>query len=167
METSTSIANFFIKKSNEEGTPFSPMKIIKLTYIAYGWYGALFDKKMLFEEDVQAWKYGPVIPSLYHNLKHFRNNGVDELIVTIDLDSGEDGYKISEPLPKGQEKMEFLEKIWETYAGFTAVQLSWLTHQEGTPWEVAWNKLGGKDKEGFVIPFSLIAKYYLRKADGE
>ena len=44
------------------------MKIIKLVYIAHGHYLAKNDSP-LFTEKVEAWDYGPVIPSLYHEFK--------------------------------------------------------------------------------------------------
>ena len=40
----TTVANYFIDKYSKTGD-LTPMKIIKLTYIAYGWYLALTDKK--------------------------------------------------------------------------------------------------------------------------
>ena len=46
----TTVANYFIDKYAKVGN-LTPMKIIKLTYIAYGWYLALTNKeKKLVDE---------------------------------------------------------------------------------------------------------------------
>jgi uncharacterized phage-associated protein len=40
-----------------------------MLYYAQGWHLAFFDFP-LFEDNIYAWKYGPVIHSVYHNYKH-------------------------------------------------------------------------------------------------
>ena len=76
-----SIANYFIDKANEnrEGRhPFTLLRLVKYVYIAYGFGMAILDKKIIDErfDKVEAWKYGPVIPSVYHSFKH---NGKDPI----------------------------------------------------------------------------------------
>ena len=46
------------------------MKLQKLVYIAHGWHLGLFDG-LLISERVEAWRWGPVIESLYHEFKEF------------------------------------------------------------------------------------------------
>ena len=68
-------ANFFIKKALENNVELSPMKLIKFAYIAQGSALAAY-KKCLFRETIEAWKYGSVVPDLYHNLKKYGDNTV-------------------------------------------------------------------------------------------
>lgn len=63
------IANFFVKKAQEEQIPLTLMKIIKLVYIAHGWHLA-HKKSPLISEPVEAWPYGPVVPSVYMPLSN-------------------------------------------------------------------------------------------------
>ena len=56
------VANFMLDKADQEGRPVTQMKLLKLVYIAYGWYLSLVNKK-LFSEEIYAWKHGPVIRS--------------------------------------------------------------------------------------------------------
>jgi len=70
-----SIASYFLHKAAESNQTLTPMKVIKLVYLAHAWNLGLFGNP-LFEEKAQAWKYGPVIPSLYHALKFFGNEDV-------------------------------------------------------------------------------------------
>jgi uncharacterized phage-associated protein len=120
----TTVANYFIEKHSKDGE-LTPMKLLKLTYIAYGWYLAVTEKaKKLLNEQPVAWDYGPVFPSLYGNLKR-----VGDLKVKDKLPNQSLGEKIT------SEDEKFLEKIWSIYGKFDGVYLSALTHQEGTPWK--------------------------------
>ena len=72
------VANFFVRKGIEEqDSGMTPMKVLKLSYIAYGWYLALYDSQ-LFNEPIQAWQYGPVIPSVYRAFKEYGNGRITE-----------------------------------------------------------------------------------------
>ena len=46
------------------------MKVQKLVYFAHGWHLGI-TKKPLINEQVEAWPYGAVIPSLYDYLKQW------------------------------------------------------------------------------------------------
>ncbi|TXK74611.1 DUF4065 domain-containing protein [Mesonia sp. K4-1] len=118
----TTIANYFIQEKAKFGK-LTSMKLIKLVYLAYSWYITLNGKnKPLTLEKAQAWKYGPVFPSLYKVIKR------------------EGKINVSEPLPNDKEETiskedsEFLEKIWDLYGKYNGVELSAMTHAEGTPW---------------------------------
>ncbi len=120
------IANFFIRRGIEENNLLNQMQVIKLTYIAHGWYLALTDKPLIYEL-VEAWKFGPVIYSLYHRLKHYYNKPItEELKVDIVFD---------EAFKKDSETQRFLGGIWDTYKKYSGIQLSALTHAQNTPWQ--------------------------------
>ena len=60
------IANYLIYLSEMIGEPLTNMKLQKLLYYCYAWF--LVDKnneEQLFDEEIQAWQYGPVIPLVY------------------------------------------------------------------------------------------------------
>ena len=71
MNSAKAIANYFLDKSID----LTPMKIIKLVYIAHGWHLAITDKPLI-EDYVQAWEFGPVIPDLYHEFKKYGNTPI-------------------------------------------------------------------------------------------
>jgi uncharacterized phage-associated protein len=60
----------FVSDSNA-GDLISNMKLQKLLYYQQGFHLAYFGKP-LFEEDIEAWMYGPVVPSVY---SHFKTEG--------------------------------------------------------------------------------------------
>lgn len=153
MENPLAIANYFIKKSLESGTEMTSMKLIKLVYISHGWYLALSGEPLL-AEGIQAWKYGPVVSSVYQETKRYGTGQISTLL----FDS-EGNY----PMPTSSEICTFLDKIWQLYGRFTGLQLSALTHEAGTPWYMTWNELGGNRRSSAIIGNDLIEEHYKSK----
>ncbi len=151
MEFSVSIANYFVRKSFETGKELTPMKLVKLTYIAHGWYLALKDEALL-SEAVQAWKYGPVVESVYESFKSY---GAQQ-IFKYAFDTEINNY----PMVQTKELRKFLDKIWEVYGNYTGIQLSALTHKKNTPWDITWNVEGGSKMKSAIIKDSLIKEHY-------
>jgi uncharacterized phage-associated protein len=61
--------NYIIKILNKKGvTDLTNLKLQKLLYCAYGVHLALFSEK-LFNDQIQAWKLGPVVPIIYQEFK--------------------------------------------------------------------------------------------------
>lgn len=151
--TPQDIANFFLDKAEEEGQPISAMKLQKLVYIAYGWYLALMGKR-LFEEDIEAWQHGPVIPSLYHEFKRFRGSPIEGRATIYDYDSND----LSIPgVDQGDEDtLSILGRVWNIYHPFSGWALRGKTHQPGTPWHQVYDP-GEMSKP---IPDELIAEHF-------
>lgn len=146
------VANFFIYKGIQENKILNPMKLQKLLFFAYGWYLSLYDKR-LFDKPIEAWKYGPVVASIYHDVKHYGNYSITEPISkTIFGDDSLFSIKYNTPTidPKDEDTIKFLDAIWSLFSKFSAIQLSNSTHTEGTP----WFKLASQ--YGFNIPNNAI-----------
>lgn len=144
MYNSFDIAFRLLNFAKEDGYIMPQMKLLKLTYIAHGYYLGFYDKA-LFIDEVQAWKFGPVIPSLYQITKRFGNHNVDSFIV---------GLYCKKTLTPEDDK--FLRMVWNAYKNNGGLQLSTLTHQEGTPWSQVY-------KEGIsdlTIDNEIIKDYY-------
>lgn len=154
MSSAKSVANYYIAKGLADAEPLTPMKLIKLVYLAHCWH-LKFTNDPLIDEQVQAWKYGPVIPSLYHSLKKWGDRPILEPLPTFSL--------FAQNPTEHPKSKQILDKVYEVYRRLTALQISTLTHQEGTPWWTVWEVQGGKYQKGAVIPNDLIRKYFGRK----
>ncbi|MBL8233482.1 MAG: DUF4065 domain-containing protein, partial [Bryobacterales bacterium] len=64
------VANRFLALAARDKKPIDHLKLQKLIYFAHGWYLA-FTGSPLLTEHVEAWQYGPVIPTVYHQFKRF------------------------------------------------------------------------------------------------
>jgi uncharacterized phage-associated protein len=123
------------------------MHIIKLVYIAHGW-NLGFARKALILEATEAWRYGPVIPVVYRKFKSFGGDPIE-----IELKNQ------SEKLSPHQNLM--LDFINDAYEDYDALQLSTMTHEEGTPWHTTYHGAG----PGAIIPNKLIEAHYIEKIE--
>ena len=133
MYSAKAIANYFLQKGEDTDVDITPMQILKLVYIAHGWNLALLDNPLI-EDRIEAWKYGPVIPSLYEEFKGFGRDPIakgyraEEVVAASIIPEANSEVELSDTL-------QLLDEVWDTYKGFDGIDLSELTHQEGTPWE--------------------------------
>ncbi|MCY4657970.1 MAG: DUF4065 domain-containing protein [Gammaproteobacteria bacterium] len=155
--TAIEAANWFIQKGMDEDDPCDQMKVHKLVYFSHAWHLGN-DMGPLFEEDVEAWQYGPVVPSLYRKIRKHGLQPIRELIQEFDwLEE-----KVKYPMPV-LEYDEFFEIIWGIYRSWTGIQLSNATHREGEPWEIMNRRGYLKDKT--IIRNSLIQQVYAQKVE--
>ncbi len=153
------IANFFIQKGISENNDLTLMKLNKLIYIAHGTNLAANDSPLI-DELVQAWKFGPVVSSIYHKLKYFGMFKITDEIPEIDLDDHgrivENNYKID-----NKNILRLLTKTWDNYKKYSGFQLSNWTHLPESPWYKVWFEDGGKNQREKPIPNELIKNYFL------
>ncbi len=145
MYKSIDIAAQIIKLSNEIGEPITNMKLQKLIYYVYAWY-AVEKGKPLFDEPIYAWKYGPVIASVYRAYQKF---GADVIKESVDGD----------PESIDDYTKKLIEEVFNIYGTKSAIDLMELTHSEA-PWRDTYKP--GDDTQ---IPFNLIQSYYKARKD--
>jgi uncharacterized phage-associated protein len=147
-----SIANYFLELAEQHGEQISPMKMQKLVYYAHGWYAGYIHQPLI-NESVEAWQYGPVIPSLYHEFKRFGSGSIKAK--AVDFVPG--GLAVVPP-PEDPNIRQFLENIWRSYSRYTGVALSEMTHAEGSPWHKTWQECSGM--RSVDIPFEVIDQHF-------
>lgn len=152
------IANYFLDLASRDGKELNPMKLQKLVYYAHGWNLAI-NGQPLIDEAVEAWTYGPVIPSLYHEFKKFGSGPITEKAMTLEI-SGPTSVRFIMPRVQDEETMSLLDTVWEAYGNLSAVQLSNLTHESDSPWSTIYSQSGGR--KGVDIPDELIKQYFAR-----
>jgi len=141
------IADDILKLAKQQGRSLTPMQVMKLTYIAYGWFLAMNGDR-LFDDRIEAWKYGPVIPNLYHATKHFGRNPIPTNLVS------------DAPISRIDLSV-FLESIVQNYSAYDGIALSNLTHRPGTPWQRVFKP----NEMGIQIPDEFIREHYQQALD--
>ena len=121
-----SVANVMIQKGIDAGEPLTPLQIIKLTYLCQAWMLAMYGRPM-FRQKVQAWQHGPVIPQVYHSVKHHGKNPVR---TPID----------AKPSIFSRNEKHILDEVYRVYGDFSGLELSSLTHVDGSPWHQVTNE---------------------------
>jgi uncharacterized phage-associated protein len=129
------IANYFLDKGDLDCIEISQMKLHKLVFIAYGWHLAL-KGETLFDEKIEAWEHGPVVRSLYPEFKNFGKDPITVRSVNPLPDWLEDYVpRVDET---DYDTRLILDRVWESFKGFTAWALRNKTHEPDTPWAKAY-----------------------------
>ena len=119
------------------------LKLQKLVYLCFADY--LCDTgKELFTDKIYAFKYGPVVDTVYKRYKEYGYKPIDE--EKKDIDS----KNISEMPAKsrilfaecGTEKLISIEKTLKKYGSLSAADLVDLTHKDNAPWSKSFKGLG-------------------------
>lgn len=115
------IANLLLAYANqsEDGDLMSNLKLQKMLYYQQGFHLAYFDTP-LFNEDFEAWMYGPVIPSVYERFKEYGNKGIEPPADTL--------------VELTREEEALFQEVFNVYDEYSASGLVRLTHSE-TPWK--------------------------------
>lgn len=137
------IAKKIISKVDlDAGDAMTNLKLQKLLYYMQGFHLAMFDKP-LFDNEIEAWMYGPVVPAVYENYSPQGKN----------LLYNEEGYT---PIQLQDEEEDLFNQVYEAYGQFSAVKLMNMTHDE-TPWKSV--EIG----KGNIISHKLLKDYFITR----
>lgn len=146
------IASFFIRKG------VSPLKLQKLLYYSQVWYFVKF-RKRLFNDDLQAWMYGPVVYDVWDKLKYIKRSAIIPNNKATDVNLFSD-------------VSNHLDDVWDTYGGLPLAQLVDLVRKE-LPWKHC--KKGSLDSQPSINPipvddyttkdFALTSQYRIPRID--
>jgi len=119
--TADNIAGWFIDFNSryvetEEAEFLSPMKLQKLLYYAQGAFLAI-DNTALFDDDIEIWEHGPVVPSVYQKYRKYGAGGIAKNESDTSAEINEHTYGM-------------LFGIYEKYGKYSASQLRNMTHRE-------------------------------------
>ncbi|MBE2897259.1 DUF4065 domain-containing protein [Pasteurellaceae bacterium HPA106] len=120
---SLAVANYLLDKAKSNKNTLTPMQLIKLAYIAHGWMLGKYGAALLLEP-VEAWQYGPVIPSIYQTVKKYRSAPIEFI----------EGYSPYAPIKFTDHETEIMDTVYDKYAKYDGITLSSATHQPESPW---------------------------------
>lgn len=153
----TDIAHIVTHYVNQKGDTISPKKLQKLLYYVEAWNLVHLDTPLI-EEDFEAWVHGPVLPSLYHELKQFGFN--DLKVVADEFDTPDD--LVNAIIVKNKitdEQLELIYSVLDKYGSMTSFQLELLSHNE-TPWIEAREGVPPHQPCNNIIPKPKIKAFY-------
>lgn len=136
------VANAFLQLARENGKSLTNMQVQKLVFLAQGYSLAVLGRCM-YENNIHAWQFGPVVPRLYKDLQVYGSGNVEADLKSDDI------------IDPQSEEFEVLAGVWDAYGSSSGGQLSALTHKAGSPWEKQWNR-----KRFDPIPVEEIKAYY-------
>lgn len=160
-ESALSVANYFVQKSLDDNKDLKPLKLMKLVYIAHGYMLALLDRSVFNPrfDKVEAWKLGPVVPSVYHSFKMYGNSPILKLTGALQGARIVDGNMVAdyiEPILKDKEAIRVCDYVWYRYGTqYNDSTLVSLLHRQGSPWATVYEE--GKNN---IIPDEFTKAYY-------
>ena len=142
------IAKYILSK-----TKCTHMKLEKLVYFCFAEYLCQYNKE-LYEDDIYAYKWGPVVKSVYSRYKGYKE------IETEDIDAS-DVFEMPARsrilfAEDGVRKMQIIDEVIKKYGNLLASDLVKLTHRDFTPWYVS----GQGELNNEVITNEVIKKYH-------
>ncbi|MCY3998560.1 MAG: DUF4065 domain-containing protein [Flavobacteriaceae bacterium] len=153
--TAAHVTNYILHKARKEKIPMNNIKLQKLLYIFFGWYYIIGDRKELYQESIQAWRLGPVIPMIYQQYKHRRREDIRQEDDAVYLDDKTLQLTHAPWDDIDDETQQNLSVIWDFYKKKPTEDLISLTHQRNTPWWATYDPSMKKR-----IPVPLIKRYY-------
>lgn len=140
MANVTDVAKYILESLGE----ITAMKLQKLVYYSQAW-NLVWEEQPLFNEEIQAWANGAVVPALYHH--HRRQFSVVSENIPGNINSLTPNQKTN------------IDKVLEFYGSYTAQQLSDINHQEA-PWIKAREGYPPMANCNNEIPIASIYEYH-------
>lgn len=143
MADARNVADCFLYLDGQQdgSTGVSNLKLQKLTYYAQGFHCAIFGTP-LFDESIEAWAHGPVVPDLYHTFKCYGS-------APIPAPEHFDENCLSES------EFEVIEEVFSVFGQYAAWKLRDMTHEE-LPWI-------NHEKNASPIPVTELREYFLTR----
>lgn len=109
---------------DEAESDMTPMKLQKLLYYCQGYSLALRDQPA-FDEEILAWRYGPVVRSVYNEYKQYKGMCLP--------------FSLAEDIPRMGDDVEAIARmVMRDKAKYSPSALVKMTHDEPA-WQEAWN----------------------------
>lgn len=137
------VINWFLSQATCENR-ITHLALQKLLYFSQAW-NYVFNKKLLFEDDCEAWAHGAVFRDVYDKFKKFKYNPLPYVDTKVNLTKEE------------IEVLEFVKKYY--FDIYTPKTLELICHLE-SPYKIARKDYGELDRCGEVIEKDTIREYY-------
>lgn len=150
------IARYIIKYSNDQDYGVSNLKLQKILYFIQAYF-LIQTNSPCFKEPIEAWDFGPVVPTVYKQYKMYASADVPTMESYISFD-GDDIWKskrirFNKINIKDEDKI-LINKVVDKFSEYSATDLVTLT-QHQTPWIDAFSL--GKNNE---ISLDTIKDYF-------
>lgn len=138
MNSALDVAKYVITYCSQRDNPISNLHLQKTLYYVQKYF--LMQGKIAFEDDFEAWQFGPVIPSVYYYFCGYGGMEIDQEF-DVQLDKSTNLRSIDSIV---YAKMTL--NPWELVAD---------THKKGSAWDEIYNNGHGFQ---LIIPQDLIRK---------
>ena len=152
------VADHVLVLARRGGGQLDPLQLNKLCYITQGF--CLGESgEPAFKDVIEAWKYGPVVKSVYRKFRQYGRAPITH------LSDGRTSLNYDKYLPSPEEHAESAHlpgrttraarRVVSAYGKYSGIELLKMTHYVGTPWHKVYSPSCNKP-----IPTPLILEHY-------
>lgn len=133
------VARYMIDSAARNGIPLSNLKLQKLIYFEWKEYYEQTGNRLFDDDFFHAWKFGPVVPSVYYEYYMFGAYPINKNLLRPMTNS-----------PISEIDKDFIDKVLKKYKTTSVFQLVEKTHQKGCAWDRIFNGgVGNREIIGF------------------
>lgn len=135
------VCRHVINYSNEKEYGISNLKLQKVLYFIQAYF--LIDKTKnapCFDDKIEAWNFGPVVPAAYHEYKQYGSGDIPTIdsYILFDTDNiwDTERVKFNDDVITDEDKKR-INKVVDKFSGYSATDLVAITHRQ-SPWMDAY-----------------------------
>ena len=117
------VARYIIMRCNNKEDAISNLKLQKILYFVQAEF-LLVKNQPCFSEEIEAWDFGPVVPSVYHRYKIYGSSNIPYVSAEKDF-------------PFSEEDKKLIDGIICQCVKYSALELMKMTHNQA-PWQNAY-----------------------------
>lgn len=151
------IADCILATAHMQGLQLDQLQINKLCHLVNG-FTLKEQNDPAFYNDVEAWRYGPVIPDVYSAYKAYGTKTITHLeMCRTSMNDSDALCKRYDELVGivGRNAAAIVNGVVKEYAKFSGNELVRMTHGKNTPWKAAY-----KPGHNNIIPTQTIRDFY-------
>lgn len=118
------VCKYVIDYSNEKEYGISNLKLQKILYFIQAYFLIKQPSRCCFDDRIEAWDFGPVVPKAYREYKQF---GSSDIPTIMDFEKSDSNGCIT-----GEDK-NLIKTVIDKFADYSATDLVGLTHNQ-SPW---------------------------------
>lgn len=135
------VSRYVINYSNDKDYGISNLKLQKILYFIQAYFLiSTPDGSPCFEEKIEAWDFGPVVPVVYHEYKQFGSTDIPPVLSYIEFDEdniwNSERKRFDSAIIASNHKT-MINAVVDQFADYSATDLVALTHNQA-PWVDAY-----------------------------
>lgn len=137
------IAIYIVNYSNEKDYGISNLKLQKLLYFVQAYFLIKSKgKRYCFDDKIEAWSLGPVVPAAYHEFKIYGGCNIPKIESYIFYDTenilNSGRREFDDSVIRDKDK-SWIKEVVDSFHNYTATDLVSITHKQA-PWLNAYRK---------------------------
>lgn len=134
------VAACIVDTAIENGTPVSNLQLQKILFFAQCEYMSSHEYRTLFDDDFEAWQYGPVVPSVYRTYSVFGGSPIWKAAEYREFDYF--GCNSAAVVALAGDELDSVVRTVRKWACLPSWEIVNCSHRKGGAWDRVYNRNG-------------------------